>query len=433
MSRTTEVEETPSTIDTGAPLPPRRERTRSWFREHPLALVVIVAILLVGVVAGLWAWRYYSVRESTDDARIDGHIAPVSARVAGTVLEILVEENDIVKAGQVVARLDDRDYRIALQRAEADLTAQNAAAAAARTQIPIASTSTSSGLSAARGAQLEAQAGVAAATEGVRNAQARVAAAEANLRVAAANANRALKDLERYKILIARDEISRQQYDTAAAAAASAQAQVEAAQAAIAQARAGVDVAESQRRQAEARVAQAQSNVAAAGSGPQQVAVTRAQANAQQAVAGVRQSAVDQARLNVEYTIVKAPVAGIVGRRNVQIGQNVQPGQPLFSVVEVTNLWVTALFKETQLAHVQPGQKAVIEVDAFGGAELHGRVDSIGAATGGTFSVLPAENASGNYVKVVQRVPVKIVFEPNQPYLERLRPGMSVVPTVLLQ
>jgi membrane fusion protein, multidrug efflux system len=253
------------------------------------------------------------------------------------------------------------------------------------------------------------------------------------LRAATAERDRTARDVERYKTLIARDEISRQQFDAATAAAQAAQAQVEAAQAAVAQASAGIEVAQSQLRQAEARVAQARSGVAAAGSGPQQVAAARAEANTAEATARVRQAALDQAKLNLEYTILRAPVPGIVGRRSVQLGQNVQPGQPLFSIVDTSNLWVTAMFKETQLARMRPGLAATVEVDAFGGAELKGKVDSIGAATGATFSVLPPENASGNFVKVVQRVPVKIVFEPNQELLKRLRPGMSVVPTVLLQ
>jgi membrane fusion protein, multidrug efflux system len=433
MSRVGELEQNPPDAPATSPSPPRREKARSWFREHPLAIFALLVLLGLAVAGGLWAWSYYSVRESTDDARIDGHIAPVSARVGGTIIEILVSENDLVTAGQVLARLDGRDYGIALQRAESDLAAQTASASAARRQVPIASTSSETGLSGAQGAQLEAQAGVSAAEEGIRTAQARVASAEANLRAAIANRDRTAKDVERYKILVARDEIPRQQFDAAVSAANAAQAQVENAEAGVAQARASVDAAESQRRQAEARVAQARSNVSAAQTGPQQVAVQQAQARAQEAVAGVRQAAVNQARLNVEYTVIRAPVNGIVGRRSVQLGQYVQPGQPLFSVVEVADLWVSALFKETQLAQMRPGQHATVEVDAFGGAELRAHVDSIGAATGGTFSVLPSENASGNYVKVVQRVPVKIVFERNQPLLERLRPGMSVVPTVLLR
>jgi membrane fusion protein (multidrug efflux system) len=394
-----------------------------------LAFLIFLALALIG---GFFAWRYYSVRETTDDARIEGHIAPVSARVTGHVLEILVEENDTVQAGQVLARIDNRDYQIAVDRAAADLAAQQATAAAARTQVPIASTASASSLSAAQGAEAEAQAGVAAANEAIANARARSVQAQANLRAAMTERDRTAQDVERYKLLIARDEISRQQFDRAVSAAQAAQAQVEAAQAAVAQANAGIQVAQSQLRQAEARVSQARSNVTAAGTGPQQIAASRAQANTAEATARVRQAALDQAKLNLEYTVVRAPVSGIVGRRNVQLGQNVQPGQPLFSIVDTSSLWATALFKETQLASMRPGLAATVEVDAFGGAELKGHVASIGAATGATFSVLPPENASGNFVKVVQRVPVKIVFEPNQSLTTRLRPGMSVVPTVML-
>lgn len=409
----------------------RRERARSWFREHPIATLAILIFVVLLAAGGMWAWSYYSVRESTDDARVDAHVAPVSARVGGHVVEVLVDENQQVQAGQVLARIDDRDYRIALQRAEADLAAQQATARAARTQVPIASTSSTSEVAGAGAGVAEAQAGVAAAREGIANARARLTAAEAAVRQAVAGRDRAVRDLERYKALIAKDEIPRQQYDAAVAAAQAAQAQVDNAQANVAQARAGIDVAEAQERQMQARVTQAQSNVSAAGTGPQRVAVSRAQANTQEAVAGVRQAAVDQARLNLEYTVVKAPVSGLVGRRNVQLGQNVQPGQPLFSIVDLSDIWVTAMFKETQLANMRPGQPVTVEVDAFGGRELRGHVDSIGAATGGTFSLLPSENASGNFVKVVQRIPVKIVFEPNQELVARLRPGMSVVPTVL--
>ncbi len=438
-SSTTPTEQNPADAPASTPPPPqeqapaRREKAQSWLRQHPLALVVLGLLLIASIAGGLWAWGYYSVRESTDDARVDGHIAPVSARVGGHVIEILVDENDRVQAGQIVARIDPRDYQVALERAQSDLAAQQASANAARTQIPIASTSTASGLTGAQSGVAEAQAGVAVAKQNIANAQARLLQAEANRRAAAAARDRTARDLQRYETLVAKDEISRQQYDTAVSAAQAAQAEVEAAEASVAQARAGIDVAQSQFNQAEARVSQARSNVSAAQTGPQQVAVSRAQANTQAAVVGVRQAAVDQAKLNLDYTVVRAPVSGLVGRRNVQIGQNVQPGQPLFSIVQVSDLWVTALFKETQLAHMKIGQAVSIEVDAFDGAELRGRIESIGAATGGTFSVLPSENASGNYVKVVQRLPVKIRFEPNQNLLDRLRPGMSVVPTVLLQ
>ncbi len=408
----------------------RREGGRSWFREHPKAVWGIAAVLAIAAIGGLLAWLHYRGRESTDDARIDGHIAPVSARVGGYITEILVDENQIVSAGQVLARIDDSDYRVALNRARAEMTAQEAAASAARTQVPIAATQSASGLRTAQSGRAEAEAGVSAADAAIREAQARVAAAQANLRSTEASRDRALADEERYRRLVEKDEISRQQYDAAATTARSAQAAVQSAQAAVAQAQTGVAAAGSQRAQALAKVGQAEAQVASAATAPQQVAVSGAQARAQEANADVRRTAVEQARLNLEYTVIKAPIGGLVGRRSVQIGQNVQPGQALFSIVEITDLWVTALFKETQLKSMRPGQPAEIDIDAFGGARMRGHVDSIGAATGGTFSVLPPENASGNYVKVVQRVPVKIVFEPNQPLREKVRPGMSVTPTV---
>ena len=235
MSGPTPIEQ--NSDDAPATTPPpaksRRERARPWFREHPLAIVGAVVFLLLLIAGGMWAWSYYSVRESTDDARIDGHVAPVSARVAGNIIGILVEENDAVEAGQVLARVDDRDYRIALQRAESDLAAQNAAATAAQTQIPIALSSTASTLTSAQAAEVEVQAGVAAANENIQNARARMVAAEANLRAAVASQDRTAKDLERYKALIAKDEIPRQQFDAAVSAANGAQAQVDSAQAAV--------------------------------------------------------------------------------------------------------------------------------------------------------------------------------------------------------
>jgi membrane fusion protein (multidrug efflux system) len=229
MSNTEQELERPPTHHETEP----RERARSWFREHPIATVAALLVLVLTVLAGLWAWSYYSVRESTDDARADTHVAPVSARVAGHILEIFVDENDRVTAGQVLARIDDRDYQIALQRAQADLAAQRATARAARTQVPIASTSTASEVSAAGAGVAEAQAGVAAARQNVANAKARLVAAEASVRQAIAVRDRAVRDLERYKTLIARDEISRQQFDAAASAAQAAQAQVDSAQAAV--------------------------------------------------------------------------------------------------------------------------------------------------------------------------------------------------------
>ncbi len=378
-----------------------RGRARSYFREHPAAKWVVLAIIIIAVAAGLWIYRYYSVRESTDDAQVDAHIAPVSARVGGTVIQVNVDDNRFVKAGTVLVQLDPKDYEVALARARADLADALAGARAARTTVPITSTSTSSAIEMAR-------ANLAAAQKEVNAAQARLQEAEANHKKAA-------QDLERMRQLVAKDEVSRQQYDTAVAAETAARASVDAAHAAVAT--------------AESHVIQAQAGVRSAETAPQQVAVTEARAGAAGASAEKSQAAVAQAELNLQYTTIKAPVEGIVSKRSVEPGQVVQPGQPLLSIVNLEDLWVTANFKETQLEHMAVKQKATIHVDAYG-RDYRGTVDSIGGGTGARFSLLPPENATGNYVKVVQRVPVKIVFDKGQD-LSGLRPGMSVVVTVL--
>jgi membrane fusion protein (multidrug efflux system) len=280
---------------------------------------------------------------------------------------------------------------------------------------------------------VEAETGIDVAGTAVAVARERLNAAEAAFREATANYERAAKDLERYRQLVAKDEIPRQQYDAAVAAATGAKAAVQSAEAGVAQARQSVEAAQALVTQARARKTQAEANVAAAGTGPQQVEVTRAEAGSAEASLAQKRAALEQARLNLQYTTVVAPVSGLVGQRSAEIGQNVQPGQPLFSIVPLEQVWVTALFKETQLRNMRPGQRVIIEVDAYGGREYQGRVESIGAATGGTFSLLPAQNASGNYVKVVQRIPVRIVIEGGQDPEHLLRPGMSVVPTVITQ
>ena len=412
---------------------PKGEARQSYFRQHPRAKWYILAGLIVLAVGGFLLWRHFSVRESTDDAQIDGYIYPVSPRVGGHVIAVNVDDNQVVQAGTVLVQIDPRDYQVALNRALAELATAEAGASAARVGIPVSSTTTQSQLSTAQAGTLEANAGVEAAKKEVSAAQSRLNAAQAGLREATANNTRAEQDLKRYAELVARDEIPRQQYDTAVAGAAGTRAAVDSAKAAIAEAEQSIAVAGSHVAQAEARVAQAQSNVRAAQTGPQQVSISRAQAGSAEGNVQQKQAAVEQARLNLEYTTIKAAVAGVVGKRTAQIGQNVQPGQALMAVVPIENLWVTANFKETQLKNMRPGLRATISVDALGGRDFKGHVDSIGAATGATFSLLPPENATGNFVKVVQRLPVKIVFEPGEDPQHLVRPGMSVVPTVFLQ
>jgi membrane fusion protein (multidrug efflux system) len=415
------------------PEPEQVQPKRSWFREHPRAVWWILLFVLIAGVAGFFIWSYYVVRESTDDAQIDGHIFPISARVGGRIVKVNFEENQYVTAGTVLVQIDPRDYQVALEHALAELAAAEASARAAQVSVPISSTTTQSQLSTAHAGTQEAQAGVAVAQKEIAAAGARLNAAQASLREANAQYTRAAQDLERYRVLVQRDEIPRQQYDTAAATADAARATVDAATASVREAEQGVAVAEGRLAQAIARVGQAQANVQAAATGPQQVAISRAQAGGAQAGVQQRRAAVEQARLNLEYTTVKAPVSGVVGKRSAEVGQVVQTGQPLMSVVPLDDLWVTANFKETQLRKMRVGQRAELSVDAYGGRKYNGHVESLAAATGAVFSLLPPENATGNYVKVVQRLPVRLAFERGQDTQHLLRPGMSVNATVFVE
>ncbi len=399
----------------------RRSRRANWF-----FLGVLVALATGGVLL----WRHLSVRESTDDAQIDGHIYPVSARVGGTVLKVLVDNNQYVTAGMVLVQLDTRDYQVALERARADLAESAATLHASRTQIPITSTTSESQLSSAQAGVAAAAAAVTAAEKAVDEVQARLASAQAKVRENLANADRATRDLERMKMLIAKEEISQQQYDASVASAASLRAQVDSAEAQVRGAQEGVQAAESLLKQQKAALERAHAEVDAAQIAPQQIAASRAHAESSAAKVQQMQAAVEQATLNLDYTNIRAPVSGIVSQRNVEAGQVIQPGQPLFTVVPLDDIWITANFKEDQLKKMRPGQPAIISVDAYAGRQYQGRVDSIAAATGSRFSLLPPENATGNYVKVVQRVPVKIVLQKDQNQDHLLRPGMSVVPTV---
>jgi membrane fusion protein (multidrug efflux system) len=382
--------------------PSRRQRARSYFQQHPAARWLLLLLVMGVIVCLVRVWRYYSVRESTDDAQIDGYIYPVSARVSGTAIKVNFDDNTYVEKGTVLAELDPTDYQVALQRAQADLADAEATAAAARTNVPITHTGTSSQLS-------MAQAAVATAQKEELAARARVADVEAKYKKAAS-------DLRRMQQLIGKDEISQQQYDAAVAAEQAAKATVDAERANVAA--------------AQSRVVQAEASARSAQTGPQQVAVMRSRAGAAEAAVQHAQAAVAQAQLNLQYTTIRAPVSGIVSQRNAEVGQTVQAGQPLFGIVDLENLWVTADFKETQLKNMRPGQPARVQVDAYG-RTYSGHVDSLGGATGARFSLLPPENATGNYVKVVQRIPVKIVFDKGQDPQHQLRPGMSVVPTVL--
>ena len=410
---------------------PPAELRRSYFRQHPAAKWILLVLLVVLAVGAYELWGYYKIRESTDDAQIDGHIDPISARVGGTIIEVNVNDNQVVKAGTVLVRIDPKDYQVALDRAQADAAAAGATAVAAESGVPITETTTESRVDSADAGVLAARAGVEAARKEVGAAQAQLGSAQARQREAEARSQLAQQNLARMKQLVERDEISRQQYDVTVSDAQVATAAVDSARAAVAQSEQAVAVAQSHVAQAEAALAQAQAGVRGARGRPQQIATSRAEAGSATAKFKLNQSAVEQAQLNLGYTVVRAPVDGIVSRKSVELGQVIQAGQPLLALVELEDVWVTANVKETQLNRMRVGQPAIVKVDAFGGREYNGHVDSIAAATGARFSLLPPENATGNYVKVVQRLPVKIVLEKGQDPQRLLRPGMSVGATVI--
>ena len=390
------------------------------FKRKPWLVVllrVFLVLLLIGVAIFWWQSRKY---EDTDDAQVDGHIDPISARVSGHVVRVDVEEGQFVKAGTVLVEIDDRDYQVAVEHARGDYMDSVASAQAAQLGVPISEVGSSSQIHSAQADVLNAEAGVTVAIRQVDEA-------EAGLVQAQANAKSANLDQARYESLVAKKEISQQQYDQSVAAATSANSLVTAASAAVHSSHQVV-------KQAQARVVQSQAALTNAQITPKQIGVTQARARAGEALAAKSKASLDQAQLNLGYTRIIAPADGIVGDRSVQLGQNVQAGQQMLSIVPLTEIWVTADFKETQLEHMRPGQSVEIEVDALGGAKFHGTVTSIGGATGARFSLLPPENATGNYVKVVQRIPVRIDFDNRQsPGFNRdgrLRPGLSVLPTV---
>ena len=419
-----EVEErAPDTVVNGGSHFQRNPQTK-WF-------LIIAVIVVLAIVAGLW--NYYSIRESTDNAEIDGHIIPISPKVGGTVVAVNIKDNQYVEAGTILVQIDPADYRIALERAQADWADAQAQARAAGASVPIESTTTGSQLSSAQANVQNAAAGAAVAGKEIDVAKARLNSALARLHEAEANDSKATKDLSRMKQLVAKDEISAQQYDAAVAAAAATNAAVESARATVAEAEQGIQVAESRLAQARSMTVEAQAGARSAQTAPQQVAVYRDRAAAAEAKVQQAKATVDQAQLNLQNATIKAPVGGIVSKKSVEAGQIVQPGEPLLALVPLEDIWVTANYKETQLKNMHAGQRAVISVDAFGGRKFKGHVESIAAATGAKFSLLPPENASGNYVKVVQRVPVKIVFEKGEDPEHLLRPGMSVNPTVYIK
>ena len=388
-------------IPTPEPIEQEAEVESAQPQSRRRGIVIVVVVILALVAAGIWWRSTYS--ESTDDAQVNGHLIQVSSRIAGQVAKVYVDENQVVKAGDLIAELDPSDYKVAVENAEAALASAQANAAAANVNVPITTVNTGSNLS--------------AADSNVTGSHAAVVQAEEQLEAAQANNIKAQADLERYKPLVVKDVISKQQFDAAVAAADAARHLEEAASE-------GVRVARERESQAKAGLKFAQT-------APEQVTAQKARARQAQAMVQQAQAQLDMARLNLSYTRIVAPAAGIITRKSVEINQNVAPGQNLMMLVSLEGLWVTANFKETQLRHMFAGQPVEIDVDSTG-KTYHGKVTQIGGATGSVLSLFPPENATGNYVKVVQRVPVRIDFtnlageDPNH----ELRPGLSVEPKV---
>jgi membrane fusion protein (multidrug efflux system) len=378
---------------------------------------IIIGVVAILVVASLLFWWHSTYYEDTDDAQVDGHLIQISSRIAGNVIKVNVDENQNVDAGTVIAELDPKDFQTAVQQDEANLASAEAAYEAARVNVPVININTGSTLSSA-GADLSGS------RAAVGQSERQLEAAQAAVAQARANALKAQQDLDRYTPLVKNDVISKQQYDAAVDAA-------DADKAALAQAQANLQGAQDGVRIAHDRVAASEASLHTAQTGPQQVAIQKAKADQAAAVVQQAQAELDQAKLNLSYTTIVAPEAGIITRKSVEVGQNVSVGQNMMTLVSLDDIWITANFKETQLDHMRAGQHVVIDVDAYGGRKYDGKITQIGGATGSVLSLFPPENATGNYVKVVQRVPVRIDFtNPSQIADHLLRPGMSVEPKV---
>ncbi len=395
---------------------PAKEKAGNWVKAHPIGTGLIVIGFVALLVAGYFLWQYVSSYQNTDDAQVDGHTDPISPRVSGFVVAAYVENTHRVKKGQVLVDLDPRDYEVALAQARANLAQAEAGVRAQTPNVPITQTTQETTVATASLAVESAAANVAAAEQTYRSSLADLAQSEAN----AANAT---AEEERYRPLVAKQEVSREIYDQRATEARSFAAVVQSRRATADAALKSVTQTQASLAQARRRAEEALHNL------PRQIAIQHATLSTREANLKAAKAQVDQALLNLSYCKIAAPADGIVGDKSVQAGTQVSPGQEMLAITQTDDIWVTANFKETQIRNMRPGQSVTIYVDALS-QDFNGFVEALPGATGATYSLLPPENATGNYVKVVQRLPVRIRFKPGQPYEERLRPGMSVEPKV---
>jgi membrane fusion protein (multidrug efflux system) len=410
--------QTATLVDDEAPGSPSKESRSKHSTPHPKRMLIISAAMVVAIAGGYFAWNALRY-EDTDDAQIEGHVMQLSTRINGQIKDVYVVEGQLVHAGDVLVTVDSQDYKIAEAQAQANLADAEATAASSHWKVPITSVTVQSNLDSAKTAVPNSEAAVRASEQNYESAKAALVQAQAN-------AAKSDADLQRATQLIAKEDISRLQYDQAVATAT-------ANRAAVASAQAGVHAAEQAVQQAQGKLLQAKNDLQTAETAPQQISLTRANAQAADAQVLQRTAQLAQAQMNLSYTVILSPVTGIVGKRSVEVGQNVSIGQELVDLVPLDDVWVTANFKETQLAHMRPGQPVDVKVDAYG-RRWKGRVTNLGGGAGSIFSLLPPENATGNYVKVVQRVPVRIDFDrlPGEQFNAEalLKPGLSVEPEV---
>jgi membrane fusion protein, multidrug efflux system len=397
----------------GDPAPPPSNPNRKF---------IVIGVILLLVLGGVFFYWRSTFVEDTDDAQVDGSLYQVSSRITGHVVKVYVDDNQTVQAGQLLAETDPTDYQVALEQAEADLANAQAQYVQASTNVPLTQETVGTNVS-------TSGSDVKGSSDTVSQAEKQVEAASARVDQAKANAVKAQLDVDRYTPLVQKDVISKQQYDAAVAQAAASKAAVLEAESNVLAQRNAVGNAKQRLAQAEAQSLQSVQN-ASGQIKVQESRVTAAEASVKQA-----QTRVDQARLNLSYTHITAPTAGIVNKKNVEVGGNLSAGQDLMTIIPLTDLWVTANFKETQLGKMKIGQDVTIKVDAYGGRKFSGKVTQVGGATGSRLSLFPPENATGNYVKVVQRIPVRIDFtnlqQEDGDFV--LRPGLSVTPEVAVK
>jgi membrane fusion protein, multidrug efflux system len=416
------VEEIPETIASVDTAPKRRVRSRS------LAKFVILFVLLLAITGGVYAYMHFQDRVSSDDANVDGHVSAVAPKIAGDVVEVLVQDNQAVKAGDVLVRIDPRDFQAKVALARAALMQAESQARSAGQVVPWTNDTTQSAISAAEAQLADATAEHERARLAYEQAaSSEIAFAEANVRTKEAANDRAQADLARMKPLLDKAEISKLQYDSYVASARVAESELRASQERLASKQKDAGIRKSTVDATASRVNHAKALMSSSEANRKQVPIRTADVGTALAAVEAARANLQTAQLQLSYTTIVASIDGMVTRKSVEVGQIVAPGQGLMAIVPLHDVWVTANFKETQLAEVRPGQRAEIRVDMYN-RTVPGRVDSIASATGSKLSLLPPENATGNFVKVVQRIPVKILVSPQDGLI--LRPGMNVDATI---